>query len=87
MSISSTITTVTNVKALVEDEKEGYSSTGTGQAVAVSIIQLSLSLSLSLSSVSVFLLVRGSGQAVTLAFDTLWWHLYLMAHTFDGTII
>ena len=53
--------TVTNVKALVEDEKEGYSSTGTGQAVAVSIIQLSLSLylSLSLSSVSVFLLVRG----------------------------
>ena len=85
MSISSTITTVTNVKALVEDEKEGYSSTGTGQAVAVSIIQLSLSLSL--SSVSVFLLVRGSGQAVTLAFDTLWWHLYLMAHTFDGTII
>ena len=83
MSISSTITTVTNVKALVEDEKEGYSSTGTGQAVAVSIIQLSLSL----SSVSVFLLVRGSGQAVTLAFDTLWWHLYLMAHTFDGTII
>ena len=85
MSISSTITTVTNVKALVEDEKEGYSSTGTGQAVAVSIMQLSLSLSL--SSVSVFLLVRGSGQAVTLAFDTLWWHLYLMAHTFDGTII
>ena len=85
MSISSTITTVTNVKALVEDEKEGYSSTGTGQAVAVSIMQLSLSLSL--SSASVFLLVRGSGQAVTLAFDTLWWHLYLMAHTFDGTII
>ena len=48
---------------------------------------MQLSLSLSLSSVSVFLLVRGSGQAVTLAFDTLWWHLYLMAHTFDGTII